>query len=197
MPEDRKVRVTDRRRAAGGTAPSSPEGFEGSSEAAPSSPKQSGEASSSDHETGQSGRAYLEDLQRLQAEFENYRKRMVREQTAMAQRASERLVEKLLPVLDHFDAAIAHGEGGKGVLMVYEDLKRVLAEEGLEEIPAEGLPFDPNVHEAFESHEDPDAGEVVVRKVLRNGYRMRDRVLRPAMVVVARPPEPDESAAEG
>jgi molecular chaperone GrpE len=75
---------------------------------------------------------YLEDLQRLQAEFENYRKRMVREQTAMVQRAGERFVEKLLPVLDHFEAALAHGEGGKGVQMVYEDLRRVLSDEGVE-----------------------------------------------------------------
>jgi molecular chaperone GrpE len=176
MPEEREVRVTDKRRAAMDHA------GEPAAEDEPLSP---------DPE-----RSYLDDLQRLQAEFENYRKRMVREQTAMVQRAGERLVEKLLPVLDHFEAAIAHGEGGKGVQMVHEDLKRVLAEEGVEEIPAEGEPFDPNVHDAFESHEDSDTTEPVVRKVLRRGYRMRDRVIRPAWVVVARPPEPDQDAAE-
>jgi molecular chaperone GrpE len=176
MPEEREVRVTDKRRAAMDHA------GEPAAEDEPLSPD--------------AERNYLDDLQRLQAEFENYRKRMVREQTAMVQRAGERLVEKLLPVLDHIEAAIAHGEGGKGVQMVHEDLRRVLAEEGVEEIPAEGEVFDPTVHDAFESQEDPDAKEPVVRKVLRRGYRMRDRVIRPAWVVVARPPEPDQDAVE-
>lgn len=145
---------------------------------------------------------YLEDLKRVQAEFDNYRKRMVREQTAMAQRASARLVERLLPVLDNFERAIAHGEGGSGVELVYKDLLKTLGDEGLVEIPSEGQPFDPTRHEAVDSIDDPDASEPVVRTVYRRGYLLKDRVLRPAMVVVARPGDEhtednDEQAAEG
>lgn len=137
---------------------------------------------------------YLDDLKRVQAEFDNYRKRVIREQTAMAERASARLVEALLPVLDNFERAIAHGDGGSGVELVYREFRRTLESEGLKEIPAEGVPFDPRVHEAVESVDDPDVDEIVCRNVYRRGYELKDRVLRPAMVVVARPAEPDEAA---
>ena len=144
---------------------------------------------------------YLEDLRRLQAEFDNYRKRMMKEQTAMAERATVRLVEKLLPVLDSFDNAASHSEDAAGIAMLGKQLKDVLASEGLEEIPALGEGFDPTVHEAVDSIEDPDADEPVVRQVFRPGYRLKGRVIRPAMVVVARPKEsgrPDEQdVAEG
>lgn len=141
---------------------------------------------------------YLDDLRRLQAEFDNFRKRVVREQTALTQRASARLIERLLPILDNFDAAVDHGEGGPGVSMVHAELKRVLAEEGVEEIEAEGSPFDPRVHEAFEAHHDETVDGPVVAKVLRRGYWLKGQVLRPAMVSVARPVEPDsQNAAEG
>jgi molecular chaperone GrpE len=138
---------------------------------------------------------YLDDLRRLQAEFDNYRKRVVREQTAMASRASARLVERLLPVLDNFEAALAHGEGGPGAEMVYKQLKGALEEEGLEEIPAQGVPFDPTLHEAFEAHEDAEVEEPMSVKVLRRGYRIKGKVLRHAMVSVARPAE-DEPPQE-
>jgi molecular chaperone GrpE len=136
----------------------------------------------------------LDDLRRLQAEFDNYRKRVLREQTAMASRASARLVERLLPVLDNFERAISHGEGGPGVALVHKELRQALEQEGLEEIEAEGATFDPRVHEAFQAVEDPDVDEVMVREVYRRGYKLGDQVLRPAMVVVMRPPEPDASA---
>lgn len=139
---------------------------------------------------------YLADLQRVQAEFDNYRKRVLREQTAMAERASARLVEALLSVLDNFERAVAHGESGSGVELVYKDFRRTLESEGLSEIPAEGVPFDPRVHEAVESIDDPEVEEAMCRTVYRRGYRLKDRVLRPAMVVVARPVESEE-AAEG
>jgi molecular chaperone GrpE len=102
---------------------------------------------------------YLEDLRRVQADFDNYRKRVLREQTQLAARASARLIERLLPVLDNFEAAISHGEGGDGVELVYKELRRVLEEEGLEEIPAEGQPFDPRLHEAFQAVEDDSVDE--------------------------------------
>lgn len=135
------------------------------------------------------GRDYLDDLKRLQAEFDNYRKRMMKEQAQVAARATSRLVERLLPVLDNFEQAIAHGEGGSGVELVYKQLKQALVQEGLEEIPAEGVPFDPTVHEAVESLEEPDIEEPMCRTVYRRGYRLKGQLLRPAMVVVARAPE--------
>ena len=141
---------------------------------------------------------YLQDLRRLQAEFDNYRKRVLREQTAMAARASARLIEGLLPVLDNFEAAIAHGEGGPGVEMVYKQLRTRLGEDGLQEIEAAGKPFDPQVHEAFEAHEDANVTQPMVTKVLRPGDKVNGQIVRPAMVSVARPLETGQAeAAEG
>jgi molecular chaperone GrpE len=139
---------------------------------------------------------YLDDLRRVQAEFDNYRKRVLREQTVLADRASARLVERLLPVLDNFESAVAHGEGGAGVEMVYRELIKILEEEGLEEIKAEGVPFDPSRHEAFEAIEDEGVTEPVCRKVVRRGYALKGQVLRPVMVVVARPPEAPAGESE-
>jgi molecular chaperone GrpE len=132
-------------------------------------------------------RDYLDDLRRVQAEFDNYRKRMMKQQAELAERATVRLVERLLPVLDNFERAISHGEGGEGVALVFKELKGALEAEGVEEIPSEGVPFDPRVHEAVESHEDENVDEPISQRVYRRGYRMKDHVIRPAMVVVARP----------
>jgi molecular chaperone GrpE len=139
---------------------------------------------------------YLEDLRRVQAEFDNYRKRMLREQTQLAQRASARLIGSLLPILDNFESAISHGEGGSGVELVYRELKKLLEDEGLEEIEAEGTPFDPMKHEAFEAVPDDSVDEPTVRSVLRRGYAFKGQVMRPSMVSVARPPEGNDEAAE-
>ncbi|HEX2241619.1 MAG TPA: nucleotide exchange factor GrpE [Actinomycetota bacterium] len=130
---------------------------------------------------------YLGDLQRLQAEFENYRKRMMRDQAGIAERAAGRLMERLLPVLDNFERAIAHGEGGEGVALVFRELKETLAKEGLEEVSADGLEFDPQVHDAIAAHEDPDVEQPLVKEVSRRGYSYKGQLLRPAMVVVATP----------
>lgn len=144
------------------------------------------------------GHDYLDDLRRLQAEFDNYRKRMMREQTALTARATERLVERLLPVLDNFERALAHGAAVEGVELVFRQLADVLAQEGLEEIPAEGVSFDPSVHEAVEVTEQDDVVEATSTSVLRRGYRIGGRLLRPAMVTVARPPEtPNAPDGEG
>jgi molecular chaperone GrpE len=139
---------------------------------------------------------YLADLQRLQAEFSNYRKRMMRETAEASARGAERLVAQLLPVLDNFERAIAHGEGGEGVELVFKELKTVLESSGLEEVPGEGAPFDPQVHEAVESREDEAVTEEVVRAVHRRGYSMNGKLLRAAMVGVARPPAPEETVEE-
>ena len=119
--------------------------------------------------------------QRIQADFENYRKRVLRQQTEHLERASEGLVSKLLPVLDACEAAEAHG--ATDVEPVHAALLDLLEKEGLERLDAQGAPFDPNVHEAV-MHEEGD-GEPTVSEVLRTGYLFKGRVLRPAMVKVA------------
>ena len=129
--------------------------------------------------------------QRLQADFENYRKRVLREQTALVERATEGLIEQLLPVLDSFELAVANlgretdvENLRKGVELVYAELLGVLERAGLEPIAALGEPFDPNVHEAV--MQDDGAGEPRVGGVLRTGWKLKGRVLRPAMVKVSR-----------
>jgi molecular chaperone GrpE len=127
--------------------------------------------------------------QQLQADFENYKKQMLRRQTEHLERATEGLLEQLLPVLDSFELAVgALTDVGdnvrKGVELVYAELLGVLEMAGIERIDAEGKPFDPTEHEAV-LQEDGD-GEPVVADILRTGYRLKGRVLRPAMVKVAR-----------
>jgi len=136
--------------------------------------------------------SYLDDLRRVQAEFANYRKRVMRDQAAASLRASARLIERLLPVLDNFELALAHGEGTEGdagIELVYRQFKEALGDEGLEEIPAHGVAFDPTVHEAVEAREAAEVDEPTSVSVYRKGYRLKGQVLRPAMVVVARPVE--------
>ena len=132
---------------------------------------------------------YLDALRRVQADFENYRKRVLREQTALVERATEALVEQLLPALDSFELALESLEGSddkvhKGMELVRAQLRDVLEKAGLREIDALGTAFDPTVHEAV-AQDDGD-GEPVVSDVYRTGYRLKDRVLRPATVKVTR-----------
>ena len=137
--------------------------------------------------------AYLDDLQRLKAEFDNYRKRIVKEQTGLVERASAGLLYRLLPVLDNFELAVASAEESrefdrmlKGIEMVFGELKEVLTAEGLTAIAAKGQPFDPNYHEAALTVDGEDDGEPYVAEELRSGYTYKGRVLRPSMVKVAR-----------
>jgi len=130
---------------------------------------------------------FLEDLRRVQADFDNYRKRVMRDQATVATRAAAGVVEALLPVLDNFERAISHGEGGEGVELVFKELKATLEREGLEEIPAEGAVFDPKVHDAVESRATKGLETTTVLEVLRRGYLFKGQLLRPAMVVVGRP----------
>ena len=126
---------------------------------------------------------YRDALIRLQADFENYKKRMLKQQTEHLERAATALVEKLLPVLDTADLALAHG-GGEDLKQLTGSLVGALEKEGLERIADEGAPFDPTLHDAV-AHEPGDGdGEQVVVEVLRAGYRWKGRVLRPAMVKV-------------
>lgn len=135
---------------------------------------------------------YLTHLQRLQAEFDNYRKRTIREQTSAVERAAEPVMRRLLEVLDDFELALIHATEKpdyerflKGVELVYAKLADALKAEGLERIEAEGRPFDPEEHEALMQTGDGD-GEPHVADVLRPGYTLRGKVLRPAGVRVER-----------
>lgn len=124
---------------------------------------------------------YLDSLRRLQADFENYRKRMLKRETEYMERAGEALVEKLIDALDTARLAVVHG-GGEAVEQVTGKFFDVLGKEGLDVIDPAGSPFDPNLHEAV-AHEEGDGAPEVV-EVLRTGYAWRGRVLRPAMVKV-------------
>ena len=135
---------------------------------------------------------YLEHLQRLKAEFDNYRKRVLREQTRAVEFATEPLMLRLLEVLDEFELALVAAEQKpdfhkfvRGVEMVYAKLADILKAEGLERIDAEGRPFDPALHEALFQVDGGD-GEQYVSDVLRTGYTLKGRVIRPAGVKVAR-----------
>lgn len=125
---------------------------------------------------------YRDALQRLQADFENYKKRVTKQQDEVRDRAAESLVEKLLPVLDTADLALAHG-GGEDIKQMASSLFTVLEREGLERIDNAGEPFDPNHHDAV-AHEPGDGPTQEVAEVMRAGYRWRGRVLRAAMVKV-------------
>jgi molecular chaperone GrpE len=140
---------------------------------------------------------YLDTLQRVKAEFDNYRKRVAREQASLIARAHESLVRQLLPVLDDLERALVAAEQHEeakleeGVRLVHRQLAELLRKEGLEEIETNGQ-FDPHVHEALLS-QPSDAEEGSVIDVLQKGYKLGDRVVRPARVIVAAP-EPPEAA---
>jgi molecular chaperone GrpE len=127
---------------------------------------------------------YLDALQRLKAEFDNYRKRVARDQQQLAARAHERLVSELVPVLDDLERALAHeGDIEEGVRLVHRALADALAKEGLAEIETDGK-FDPHTQEALLSQpSDAEEGDVI--QVLQKGYRLGDKVIRPARVVIS------------
>ncbi len=138
---------------------------------------------------------YLDRLQRLKAEFDNYRKRSARDQESFAARANEALVKELLPILDDLeralDAAERHEEAKleDGVRLIHQAFSQALRKQGLEEIGTDGK-FDPHVHESLLS-QPSEAEEGSVIQVVQKGYRLGDRVLRPARVVIAAAKGPD------
>jgi molecular chaperone GrpE len=137
----------------------------------------------------------LAELQRLKADYENDRKRMVREQSRIIEYASRNLVARLVPVIDHFNLAIEHGEAGSGVQLAFKELMEILSTEGLAEIDAQpGEPFDPGVHHAVTVHPDADVDHDTVSQVHRRGYSFKGHVLRAPEVVVAQPEGTDEEA---
>ncbi len=133
---------------------------------------------------------YLDALQRLKAEFDNYRKRVAREQESFATRANEALLREVLPVLDDLERALEaaeHHEEAKleeGVRLVHRSLLDALRRQGLELIETDGA-FDPHIHEALLAQPAEGAESGSVLQVLEKGYRLGDRVLRPARVVIA------------
>lgn len=136
---------------------------------------------------------YFDALQRLQAEFDNYRKRVAKEHATLANHANDKLLAKLLPLLDNFERAVFVAEHTqdidglvKGVEMVYAEFVATLEREGLEEIEAEGQAFDPEIHEAVMEVDAPDHAPHTVVDVLRKGFRLHGKLIRPSMVKVAK-----------
>jgi molecular chaperone GrpE len=138
-----------------------------------------------------------ERLLRTTADFDNFKKRAAREKIEAGQYANAALLQKLLPVLDNFEMALTAAQAAQGdklnslatgVTMIQQQLKSALTETGLEEIEAAGLPFDPHLHEAVSQVETSEVPEGHVAQQLRKGYKLRERLLRPATVVVAKAP---------
>jgi molecular chaperone GrpE len=183
----RRVKVTDKRRTSG---------TDDASEAEASSAGADGSEAHQDELAEARRRAdeYLADLQRVKAEYDNYRKRVLREQTRALELATEGVMVRLLEVLDEFELALTAAEQETeasdrfvhGVHMVYAKLLELLKAEGLERIEADGKPFDPQLHEALLQGAGPEDGEPFVVDVLRTGYTLKGRVIRPAGVKVAR-----------
>ena len=134
--------------------------------------------------------ALLDRLARLQAEFENARKRSAREQQEFREYALTEAVKGLLPVLDSFERALQVGANESelrgGVELIYKQLEDALAKLGLRPIPAKGEPFDPHLHQAIEMVDTTEADDHQVLEELQRGYKLKDRLLRPSMVRVAR-----------
>ena len=183
-----KVHVTDRRHSAR-SADAAPAAHEPAVEDRPAD-----DAAATELELARGEAAeYRDHLLRLQAEFDNFRKRTLREQTGAVERAAEPIMRRLLDVLDDFDLALMAAERTpdldqfmRGVELVYAKLKDILEAEGLERMDAEGKPFDPERHEALMHSEGEGDGELVVDDVFRQGYTLKGRVIRPAGVRVTR-----------
>ncbi|MFF2200857.1 nucleotide exchange factor GrpE [Streptomyces sp. NPDC058145] len=127
------------------------------------------------------------DLQRLQAEYQNYRRRVERDRVAVREIAIANLLTELLPVLDDIGRAREHGELVGGFKSVAESLETVAAKMGLQQFGKEGEPFDPTIHEALMHSYAPDVTETTCVAILQPGYRIGERTIRPARVAVAEP----------
>lgn len=135
---------------------------------------------------------YLAHLQRLQADFDNYRRRTQKEKEETIKYAAERMVEAMLPILDNFDRAINSTKANQdfnafsqGVEMIFKQMQNGLEKEGLSAIEAIGQPFDPNLHEAVLRVESEEYPENIVVEELQKGYYLKEKVLRPSMVKVS------------
>jgi len=187
-----KVRIVDKRRYRESDAAAADGGAAPATWAAPSTEAASAGPKDELAEARAQAAEYRDHLQRLQAEFENYRKRITTSQQRLVDTEVQRFVARLLEVLDEFDLALIAAERSpdsesfrRGVELVYAKLAETLRSEGLEQIEAHGKPFDPNEHEALMQTGD-DEGEPHVAEVFRQGYRLRGSVIRPASVRVER-----------
>lgn len=135
------------------------------------------------------------DLQRISAEYANYRKRVDRDKALASEEATASVLRALLPVLDDFDRARAHGDLTEGVSTIVDQLVATVGKFGLTPVGEPGDAFDPNHHEAVAHRTSPDVTGPTCVEVLRRGYLLGDRLLRPAMVAVAEPGEEPEPAA--
>ncbi|KJS56254.1 nucleotide exchange factor GrpE [Streptomyces rubellomurinus] len=136
------------------------------------------------------------DLQRLQAEYQNYRKRVERDRLTVREIAVSNILESLIPVLDDIGRAREHGEVTGGFKSVAESLETVVAKLGLQQFGKEGEPFDPTMHEALMHSYSSDVTEDTCVQILQPGYRIGERIIRPAMVAVAEP-QPGTQTASG
>jgi molecular chaperone GrpE len=136
------------------------------------------------------------DLQRLQAEYANYRRRVERDRVTVREQAVASALQELLPVLDDIGRARDHGELTGGFAKVAESLEAAVTKLGLNSFGQKGDPFDPTVHEALMHSYSPDVTEPTAVEVLQPGYRMGDRVLRPARVAVAEPGDAPEAPSD-
>jgi molecular chaperone GrpE len=164
-------------------------------DAPPASQREAAESAGADSEAESAGAdsaeaaKYLALAQRTQADFENYRKRMARENAAAKDRGVASIAKELLPALDHLEHALKAAQGHedvvKGFALVHDEILAALGRVGIEAFSPQGEPFDPNEHEAMAAHpsEDHESGTVI--EVYQRGYRLNGAILRPARVVVA------------
>ena len=190
-PERPPIKITDKRRIRDDDAATAPADEAGAASGEPT-PDVDADDSTADIDAARAEAAeYLDHLRRLQAEFDNYRKRVLKEQTDAVERASVPATQRLLEVLDDFELALMSANDKPdfdrflhGVELVYAKLADTLKAEGLERIDALGKPFDPEQHEAL--MQTGEGEHLVVADVLRPGYTLRGRVIRPAGVRVNR-----------
>lgn len=131
--------------------------------------------------------ALTNDLQRLQAEYQNYRKRVDRDRALASELALAAILVELLPVLDDLDRAREHGELEGGFKSVAEQIERTVEKLGLTKFGEAGTPFDPQIHEALMHLTSTDVSESTATQILQPGYKLKERVLRPARVAVTDP----------
>jgi molecular chaperone GrpE len=186
-----RVKITDKRRIRDDDAASAPADQAGAAPAPETLDGQGSDVTSDVDAAREEAAEYLDHLRRLQAEFDNYRKRVLKEQTDAVERAAAPAIQRLLEVLDDFELALMSANDKPdfdrflhGVELVYAKLADTLKAEGLERIDAQGKPFDPERHEALMQTGEGD--RLVVADVLRPGYTLRGRVIRPAGVRVNR-----------
>ncbi|MET0799855.1 MAG: nucleotide exchange factor GrpE [Actinomycetota bacterium] len=191
--EQPRVRITDRRRFATPSDESTPADQTGVAPPQDETTDEEAAEVEGDLRAAQGeAQQYLDHLRRLQAEFDNYRKRVVKEQTELAELGAMPVARRLLEVVDDFELALMSANDQpdfdrflKGIELVYAKLLDALKAEGLERMQAEGAPFDPELHEAL-MQTGEGQGEPIVADVLRPGYTLKGRVLRPAGVRVER-----------